>query len=111
MSDSHIMVSLAFLSGLVTTPAHSGGPSPATTFFVTSVGNGVNGGNYGGLVGADQRCLDLAATAGLPAHNWAAYLSTAFTAEIDARDRIGPGPWFNYSAPSSSISSSRGRLR
>jgi hypothetical protein len=67
------------------------------SFFVTSAGKG-NGANLGGLDGADAHCNALAKAAGSPATTWRAYLST--TAEsgdagINARDRIGKGPWRN----------------
>jgi hypothetical protein len=62
------------------------------TFFVTSVGNGPNGGNFDGLEGADAFCQSLADAVGAGALTWRAYLSTS---TVDARDRIGPGPWYN----------------
>jgi hypothetical protein len=68
-----------------------------TSFFVTSVGIG-KGGDLGGLEGADAHCESLAARAGLPSTGWRAYLSTqAMPPEVPvhARDRIGPGPWYN----------------
>jgi hypothetical protein len=63
------------------------------SFFVTSVGAGI-GGNLGGLDGADAKCkmLAMAVSAELGAKNWKAYLSTA---TVNARDRIGTGPWRN----------------
>jgi hypothetical protein len=61
------------------------------SFFVTSVGSG-DGGNLGGLAGADAHCASLAGAAGVTGKSWAAYLSTS---DADARDRIGGGPWFN----------------
>lgn len=67
------------------------------TFFVTSVGKG-NGADLGGLEGADAHCAALAKTAGSPHTNWRAYLSTTAPggdAGINARDRIGKGPWHN----------------
>lgn len=68
-----------------------------TSFFVTSVGIG-NGGNLGGLAGADNYCQQLAQAAGAGAKIWRAYLSTqpadGKPAE-NARDRIGKGPWQN----------------
>ena len=68
-----------------------------TSFFVTSVGIG-NGGNLGGLAGADNYCQQLAQAAGAGAKTWRAYLSTqpadGKPAE-NARDRIGKGPWQN----------------
>jgi hypothetical protein len=67
------------------------------TFFVTSVGKG-NGADLGGLEGADAHCLALAKAAGSPYANWRAYLSTtlpAGDAGVNARERIGKGPWRN----------------
>ena len=64
------------------------------TFFVTSVGLG-NGANLGGLTGADKHCQDLAAAAGAGSHTWHAYLSTQGAGAVNARDRIGTGPWKN----------------
>jgi len=64
------------------------------TFFVTSVGSG-NGANLGGLAGADKHCQDLAASAGAGGKTWHAYLSTQGTGAVNARDRIGKGPWVN----------------
>lgn len=72
-------------------PTGIDGPSPFS-FFVTSVGSDERGGNYGGLSGADQFCSSLASGAGAGSRTWRAYLSTA---EEDARDRIGVGPWYN----------------
>ena len=69
-------------------------------FFVTSVGSG-NGGNLGGLDGADARCQSLAAAVGAGARTWHAYLSRQATAGIpavNARDRVGNGPWYNAKA-------------
>jgi hypothetical protein len=62
------------------------------TFFATSVGSGANGGKLGGLTGADTICKDLAGKVGGSDHTWAAYLSTT---KVDAKDRIGTGPWYN----------------
>jgi len=70
---------------------------PSMTFFVTSVGLG-DGANLGGLAGADKHCQGLAAAAGAGGHTWHAYLSTSATAgepAVNARDRIGSGPWTN----------------
>jgi hypothetical protein len=66
-------------------------------FFVTSVGKG-SGGDLGGLAGADAHCLALATAAGAGTRTWRAYLSTqARPGEpaVNARDRIGKGPWYN----------------
>ena len=73
-----------------------GGPS-RMTFFVTSTPMGA-GGDLGGLAGADAHCQRLAAEAGAPGRPWRAYLSTAAGTDgpaVNARDRIGPGPWVN----------------
>lgn len=77
-------------------------PPPAgrdMSFFVTSVGLG-DGGNLGGLEGADRHCQALAAAAGAGNRSWRAYLSTQGRPLNDAnvvhaRDRIGSGPWYN----------------
>ena len=61
------------------------------SFFITSVGLG-KGANLGGLDGADAHCASLAEAAGVTGKTWRAYLSTA---SVDAKDRIGSGPWFN----------------
>ena len=63
----------------------------STSFFVTSVNPG-NGGDLGGLAGADAYCNKLASAAGAGSKTWHAYLSTA---SANARDRIGKGPWYN----------------
>jgi len=64
------------------------------TFFVTSVGLG-KGGDLGGLAGADKHCQSLAQAAGAGAKTWRAYLSTQGAGAVNARDRIGKGPWKN----------------
>ena len=67
------------------------------SFFLTSVGSG-QGGNLGGLAGADKRCQDLATAAGAGGRVWKAYLSTQTQGaepSQNAKDRIGLGPWFN----------------
>lgn len=61
------------------------------SFFITSQGPG-DGANLGGLDGADAHCASLAEAAGVTGKTWAAYLSTS---DVDARDRIGSGPWVN----------------
>ena len=63
-------------------------------FFLTSVGPG-NGGNLGGLAGADAHCQMLAEGAGAGSRTWRAYLSTQGPNAVSARDRIGTGPWHN----------------
>ncbi len=71
---------------------------PATwpmSFFVTSVGLG-DGANLGGLEGADGHCQRLASAAGRGDSTWRAYLSTQGPDGVNARDRIGSGPWFAH---------------
>jgi hypothetical protein len=74
----------------------AGGPPPDTSmsFFVTSVGLG-DGANLGGLAGADAHCAALAEAAGTTGKTWRAYLSTNGAGGVNARDRIGAGPWYN----------------
>ncbi len=67
------------------------------SFFVTSAGLG-KGGDLGGLAGADAQCQKLAEAVGSSGKTWHAYLSTGPTdkaAAVNARDRIGKGPWMN----------------
>jgi hypothetical protein len=64
------------------------------TFFVTSVGPG-KGADLGGLDGADKHCASLAQAAGSSGKTWHAYLSTQGAGAVNARDRIGKGPWQN----------------
>src|SRR5437868_14090699 len=89
-------VAVAAISALASAPAQA--QSADTSFFLTSNGVG-NGGNLGGLAGADNQCQTLAQAAGFGApKTWHAYLSTQAAdgkpAE-NARDRIGKGPWQN----------------
>src|SRR6516162_1389501 len=72
-----------------------GGPPPPMSFFITRTPKG-DGANYGGLAGADAYCQQLgtAAGRGTPVV-WHAYLSTQGPNAVNARDRIGNGPWFN----------------
>ena len=68
-----------------------------TGFFITSMGPG-DGANLGGLEGADQHCETLAQAAGAGNRTWRAYLSTLPAGGqpgVNARDRIGEGPWYN----------------
>ena len=92
---------LAAISGLAAAPAQAQSAAE-TGFFVTSNGVG-NGGNLGGLAGADNQCQTLAQAAGAGANAsgakvWRAYLSTQAAdgkPAVNARDRIGKGPWKN----------------
>ncbi|HEX5421884.1 MAG TPA: hypothetical protein VFY39_17985 [Gammaproteobacteria bacterium] len=74
-----------------------GGKKSVTSFFITSVGLG-KGGDLGGLAGADAHCQALAKAEYAGDHTWRAYLSTTATDRapaVNARDRIGKGPWYN----------------
>ena len=85
----------ALFASLAAAPAQA--QSANTTFFVTSAGPG-KGADLGGLDGADKHCQTLAQAAGAGAKTWHAYLSTqAAEAKpaVNARDRIGKGPWQN----------------
>src|SRR5712691_8906893 len=99
------IVAAAFLvSAGMTAPAHAQDKAKGAkkgggdmTFFVTSVGKG-SGADLGGLEGADAHCNSLAKAAGSKHTNWKAYLSTTAPggdAGVNARDRIGKGPWQN----------------
>jgi hypothetical protein len=84
------------LTGLsLTAPTHA--QQATMSFFVTSMGKG-DGADLGGLAGADAYCQALAKAAGSTETNWHAYLSTTEpggVAGVNARDRIGKGPWQN----------------
>ena len=69
-------------------------PPQPMSFFVTSASKG-DGANYGGLTGADAHCQMLAEAAGRGGVKWVAYLSTQGPGAVNARDRIGGGPWYN----------------
>ena len=89
------LVAAACLVALAAESAHA--QSAGMTFFLTSNGIG-NGGNLGGLAGADNHCQTLAQAAGAGAKTWHAYLSTQAAdgkPAVNARDRIGKGPWQN----------------
>jgi hypothetical protein len=66
--------------------------APANFSFFVSSSNPGKGGNLGGLTGADAHCQSLAAAVGAGGKTWHAYLSTS---TVDAKSRIGNGPWFN----------------
>ena len=72
-------------------------PDKKMSFFATSAGSG-KGADLGGLAGADKRCQDLAKAVGAGNRRWHAYLSTVQSGgkkAVNARDRIGTGPWYN----------------
>ena len=90
-----ILASAALLS--VALPAGVQAQQANMSFFVTSTGSG-KGADLGGVAGADQRCQQLAQAAGSTGKTWHAYLSTQAAngqPAINARDRIGNGPWQN----------------
>ena len=97
MSDKLLLVA-GFLGALTATTAGTAWADAAQmSFFVTSVGKG-DGANLGGLDGADAHCATLAKAAGSAKTSWKAYLSTTAPqgeAGVNARDRIGKGPWQN----------------
>src|SRR5262249_40651353 len=101
--DMSMLIAVIMFFGSVTI-AHA--QSSAMTFFVTSAGSG-KGADLGGLKGADQHCQTLATAAGAGKQTWHAYLSTQAAdgqAAVNARDRIGKGPW--KSAKGETIASS-----
>ncbi len=91
----------ALLSACATQP-----PTGPMGFFITSAGSG-KGADLGGLPGADAHCQKLAVASGVAgagSKTWRAYLSVPPTfpsannpavPAVNARDRIGAGPWFN----------------
>jgi hypothetical protein len=88
---SATVLAVALAACATTTPQSGAG------FFVTSKGGG-KGADFGGLAGADKHCQALADAAGLGGRTWHAYLSTqasGSTPAVNARDRIGTGPWRN----------------
>ncbi|WP_309089529.1 hypothetical protein [Phenylobacterium sp.] len=92
-----ILAGLIALAPLACSSAGAEPPAPAMTFFVAHAGPG-RGGDLGGLAGADRHCQALAAAAGSRRTDWRAYLSTQEEPgrpAVDARDRIGKGPWHN----------------
>ena len=95
LSRLALALAVAFFAGAAIQPAQA--QSANMTFFVTSVGPG-KGADLGGLDGADKHCQTLAAAAGASAKTWHAYLSTQAAdgkSAMNARDRIGKGPWQN----------------
>ena len=94
MSNTRIglMASAALLSVCFTAAAPA--QQSPMTFFVTSAGPG-KGADLGGLAGADRHCQSLADAAGAGKRTWHAYLSTTGSPSVNARDRIGKGPWHN----------------
>ena len=91
-----LMIAIVVLS-LAALAAHTvlaQSADPKMSFFLTSKGPG-DGANLGGLDGADRHCAMLAEAAGVTGKTWRAYLSTTGSGGVNAKDRIGSGPWFN----------------
>ncbi len=97
MNKTHVRIwATAMFAGVALTASAHADPAKMS-FFVTSAGKG-DGANLGGLDGADAHCQALAKAAGSTKTTWRAYLSTTAPggeAGINARDRIGKGPWQN----------------
>lgn len=92
-----IALSAAAAFAVVAISAGSHAQQAEMSFFISSVGSG-KGGDLGGLSGADAHCQKLAEAAGSKRKTWRAYLSTTEpkgAAGVNARDRIGKGPWHN----------------
>ncbi len=93
-----------FALAIVAGPAAAQQPPPQfpnMTFFITST-PGPNGANFGGLEGADKHCQALATKAGAGSKTWRAYLSQQAMdgkSAVNAKDRIGNGPWRMRTAP------------
>ncbi len=93
---TRILTALALMTAISAAPTVA--QDTKMSFFITSVGSG-NGADLGGLRGADQHCQDLAYGVGFGDLEWRAYLSTVSMggdAAVNARDRIGEGPWYNH---------------
>ena len=93
-----VTLGVYFAFGQSAAQAQGGGggqaPPQPMSFFVTSTAKG-DGANYGGIAGADAHCQTLAAASGRGGATWHAYLSTQGAGAVNARDRIGNGPWYN----------------
>jgi hypothetical protein len=88
---------LAVMASLFVLTASQARQGQRMSFFITSAGPG-DGANLGGLAGADRHCQQLAQAAGAGDRTWRAYLSTQVSdgqPAVNARDRIGSGPWYN----------------
>lgn len=88
---TRLTIALCAAAALAAGAVPAASQDAAMSFFVTSAGPG-NGADLGGLEGADAHCASLAEAAGVTGRTWRAYLSTT---SVNARDRIGSGPWVN----------------
>ncbi len=87
-------LAVAVAISLFAVEAAAQGQGSTMSFFITSVGSG-KGADFGGLEGADKHCQSLAAAAGAGGKTWHAYVSTQGSGAVNAKDRIGTGPWQN----------------
>lgn len=94
MAISVTMGALALSAQTLAAQPDPNAPPPEMGFFITSVGLG-KGGDLGGLAGADAHCQALATAVNAGHRTWRAYLSTQGEGAVNARDRIGTGPWAN----------------
>ena len=94
MKTLKTVIAVVSLIMIATVPLQAQDAKPQLGFFVTSNGLG-KGGDLGGLAGADKHCQTLAEKAGAGNRTWRAYLSTQSADAVNARDRIGKGPWHN----------------
>ena len=92
MKSINFVAAILLLSMFYSLPASA--QDTSLSFFVTSNGLG-NGADLGGLAGADAHCQALAEAVGAGNRQWRAYLSTQGRNAVNARDRIGSGPWYN----------------
>jgi hypothetical protein len=92
-----LVLGAGILASCAAPSPRAGTAEPQLGFFITSSGSGA-GADLGGLAGADQLCQQRAQAVGAGGRSWRAYLSTSAdggAAAINARDRIGSGPWYN----------------
>jgi hypothetical protein len=88
-----IVLAIAPLTAVLVDQASAQQPARPAGFFITSNASGT--GDVGGLAGADKICQQLAKATGAGNRTWRAYLSTNGPGGVNARDRIGNGPWYN----------------
>jgi hypothetical protein len=94
MNFATLSVAVAAVAAFSIVSIHAQAQQSSMSFFVTSAGPG-KGADLGGLEGADRHCQNLAQAAGAGGKTWRAYLSTQGAGAVNAKDRIGRGPWQN----------------
>ena len=97
LSAAIVLAAVLLSPGTSSSQGQAQMPAQPMSFFITSVGPG-DGANLGGLAGADAHCQKLASAAGAADRTWHAYLSASQagdTPAVNARGRIGNGPWYN----------------